>query len=91
LFPFFLPFPLFKQSFTVALRKPGKDSYSALAAWCPMTLLIKLKKALETVVASRITALSEKHGLLPSQQMKAHPGRSTDTALNMLVKQVHTA
>jgi hypothetical protein len=38
------------------------------------------------VVASRITALSEEHGLLPTQQMGARPGRSTDTALDMLLQ-----
>jgi hypothetical protein len=46
---------------------------------------------LETVVASRITALSEEHGLLPPQHMGARPGRSTDTALDMLMKQIHAA
>ncbi len=42
-------------------------------------------------MASRITALSEEHGLLPPQKMGACPGRSTDTARDMLVKQIHTA
>ncbi len=48
-------------------------------------------KVLETVVASKITALSEEYGLLPPQHMGARPGRSTDTALDMLVKQIHAA
>jgi hypothetical protein len=43
------------------------------------------------VVASRITALSEEHGLLPPQHMGACSGRSTDTALGMLVKHIHAA
>ncbi len=42
-------------------------------------------------MASKITALTEEHGLLPPQHMGAHPGRSTDTALDMLVNQVHAA
>jgi hypothetical protein len=42
-------------------------------------------------VASKITAFSEKHGLLPPQHMGARLGRSTDTALDMLVKQTHAA
>ncbi len=81
----------FKHSSTVALRKPGKGDYSAPAAWRPVALLNTLVKVLEAVVASRITALSEEHGLLPPQHMGARPGRSTDTALDMLVKQIHAA
>jgi hypothetical protein len=42
-------------------------------------------------VSSRISVLSEEHGLLPLQHMVALPGRSTDTALGMLVKQIHAA
>ncbi len=50
-----------------------------------------LKKVLETIVASRITALFEEHGLLPTQHTGARPGRLTDTALNLLVMQIHAA
>ncbi len=56
-----------------------------------MALLNNLGKVLETVVASRITALYEKHGLLPPQHMGACPWRSTDTALDMLVKEILAA
>jgi hypothetical protein len=42
-------------------------------------------------VASKITALLEEHGLVPPQQMGARPGRSTHTALDILVKQIHAA
>jgi hypothetical protein len=49
-----------------------------------VALLNNLKKVLETVVASRITALSEKHGLLPPQYMGALLARPTGTALDMM-------
>jgi hypothetical protein len=81
----------FKQSSTVALRKPGKGDYCGPAAWQPVALLNTLGKVLETVGANRITALSEEHGLLPPRHVGARPGRSTDTALDMLVKQIHAA
>jgi hypothetical protein len=42
-------------------------------------------------MASRITAPPEEYGLLPPQHMGAHPGRSTDTALDMLFKQIYNA
>ncbi len=50
-----------------------------------------LGNVLEAVVASRITALSDDHGLLPPQHMEACSGRSTETALDMLVEQIHAA
>jgi hypothetical protein len=81
----------FMQFSTIALRKPGKGDYSAPAAWQPVVLLNTLGKVLETVVASRITALSKEHGLLSPQHMGDHPRKSTDTALDMLVKQIHAA
>ncbi len=40
-------------------------------------------------MASRITALSVEHGQLPPQHMGACHGKSTDIALDMLVKQIH--
>ncbi len=51
----------------------------------------KLDKVIEIVVASRITALSEKHCLLLDQHMVAFPEKPTDIALNMLIKPVHAA
>ncbi len=81
----------FKKSSTIVLRKPGKGDCSVPTSWRPIALLNSLGKVLEAVIASRITALSEEHGLLPPQQMGARPGRSTDTALEMLVQQIHAA
>jgi hypothetical protein len=81
----------FRQSSTVALRKPGKEDYSVPAAWRPIALLSTLGKVLEGVVASRITALSEEHDLLLPQHMGARLGRSTETVLDLLLQQVVAA
>jgi hypothetical protein len=81
----------FRCSSTVAIRKPGKEDYSVPATWRPIALISTLGKVLEGVVASRITALSEEHGLLPLQHIRDHPGRSTETALDLLLQQVYTA
>jgi hypothetical protein len=80
--------PHFKQSSTVALRKLGKGDYSAPAAQQSVALLNTLGKVIENVVACRITALIEEHGLLPPQQMGACLRRSTATALDMLIKHI---
>jgi hypothetical protein len=46
---------------------------------------------LETVMASKITHLSEEHSLLPPQHMRVCLRRSTETAPDMLDKQVPAA
>jgi hypothetical protein len=45
----------FRESKTVALRKPGKDDYSDPRAYRPITLLNTLGKALEAIVATRLS------------------------------------
>jgi hypothetical protein len=59
-------------------------------AYRPIALLNTLEKVLEKIVAYRISALAEEHGLLPTTQMGARPGRSTVTALEMLTEQIKT-
>jgi hypothetical protein len=44
---------------------------------------------LESVIAQQILTLSEEHSLLPAQHMGAHPSRSIDTALDVLVQQIY--
>jgi hypothetical protein len=73
----------------VPLRKSGKGDYSAPGAWRPIELLNTLGKALESVIARRISTPSEEHSLLPAQHMGARPGRSIDTTLDLLVQQIY--
>jgi hypothetical protein len=69
----------------VPLLKPGKGDCSAPGAWRPIALLITLGKVLESVIARQILTMSKEHSLLPAQYMGDLPGRSIDTALNLLV------
>ena len=71
----------FRTAVTVVLRKPGKPDYSDPAAYRPIALLNTLGKVLESLVAGRISALAERHSLLPDEQYGARPGRSTEDAL----------
>jgi hypothetical protein len=80
----------FCHSNTVVLRKPQKPSYNVPKAYRPIALLNTLGKALEKVVAQRLSKLAEEHNLLPETQMGARPGRSTMTALELLTEQIHT-
>jgi hypothetical protein len=80
----------FKNARTVALRKPGKPSYSDPGAWRPIALLSTIGKVIETLIAKRLSKVAEENGLLPEAQMGARAGRSTETALELLTRQIHT-
>lgn len=81
---------LFKRANTIVLRKPNKEDYFDPKAYRPIALLDTLGKALESVVAMRISDLAEQHQLLPVTQMGGRRQRSAETALELLVEQVHT-
>jgi hypothetical protein len=74
----------------VVLPKGGRDP-SLPKSYRPISLLATLGKALEAVVANRISALVEKHQLLPSNHFGARRRRSCEQALNILVEKVFDA
>jgi retron-type reverse transcriptase len=80
----------FKEAHTIILRKPEKPKYSDLGAWRPIALLSTIGKVIETLIAKRIGKAAEDNHLLPDTQMGARAGRSTETALELLTRQVHT-
>ena len=80
----------FKHARTVVIRKPGKAAYDVPGAWRPIALLNTIGKLVEALTASRLRDAAEEHGLLPDTQMGARRGRSTETALELLVEQVRT-
>ena len=49
----------------VFLRKPGKSDYTNPAAYRPIALLNTLGKVLESIIATRLKDIAEKHSLLP--------------------------
>ncbi len=80
----------FKEARTVVLRKSGKPSYSDPGAWRPIALLNTIRKLIESLMAKRLSQAAEEYKLLPDTQMGARPGRSTETALELLTAQVKT-
>jgi hypothetical protein len=80
----------FKHARTVVIRKPGKAAYDTPGAWRPIALLNTIGKLIEALTANRLQDAAEEHGLLPDTQMGARRGRSTETALELLVEQVRT-
>ena len=80
----------FKHARTVVIRKPGKAAYDVPGAWRPIALLNTIGKLIEALTANRLRDAAEEHGLLPDTQMGARKGKSTETALELLVEQVRT-
>lgn len=74
----------------VVLPKGGRDP-SLPKSYRPISLLATLGKAMEAVIANRISALVEKHQLLPSNHFGARRRRSCEQALNILIEKIHDA
>jgi hypothetical protein len=79
----------FRKARTVALRKPGKGDYTNPRAWRPIALLNTVGKVIEAATASQLRRLAEQYTMLPDSQMGARESRSAETALDLLVNQVH--
>jgi hypothetical protein len=84
----------FRMAYTIVLRKPSKPDkqrdYSDPGAWWPIALLSTLGKVMELVMAQRLSSLAEQHKLLPDNQMENRKNRSIETALELLIEQIHT-
>jgi hypothetical protein len=75
----------------IPLKKPNKGDYTAAKAWRPISLLSTLGKALESVVAERISHAVETFGLLPTNHFGARKKRSTEQALLLLQEHIYKA
>ena len=81
----------FRESVTIVLRKPGKDDYTQPKPYRPIALLNTLGKALEAIVASRLTYLANTYQLLPSRHTGGRKLASTDHAIHLLLQRIHKA
>lgn len=81
----------FWSSITVVLRKSGKRDYTTAKVYRPIALLNTLGKALEFILAKRITYLAETYGLLPHNQFGARRARSTKHALHYIVERIYNS
>ncbi|KAJ5244945.1 hypothetical protein N7489_005041 [Penicillium chrysogenum] len=73
----------FRESTTVILRKPGKPDYTIPKAYRPITLLSTLGKALESVLATRLSYLVEAHTLLPDTHIGGEQDAHVATLLTL--------
>jgi hypothetical protein len=75
----------------IPLKKPGKEDYTVAKAWRPISLLSTLGKALESIIAERISYAVETLGLLPTNHFGARKRRSTEQALVLLQEYIYKA
>ncbi len=55
----------YRESTTVAIRKPKKDDYSLLGSYRPVALENTLTKLIEKIMARQLTGLVEDKGMIP--------------------------
>lgn len=75
----------------IPLRKGGNRDFAAANNYRPISLLATLGKALEAVVAERISYLVEAEGILPHNHFRGRKQRSTVHALSYLQEKVFSA
>ncbi len=85
---YYCPF-LFQTSITIAMQKPHKENYSVIKAYRPIALLDTIGKALKSVLAKRISALTELHGFLPKTNFGGRRGTSTEYAIHYLLEKTY--
>ena len=73
----------------IPLKKPDKGDYTVAKSWRPISLLSTLGKALESVVAERISHAVETFGLLPTNHFGARKKRSAEQALILLQEHIY--
>lgn len=81
----------FREAITVVLRKPGKDDYTQPKSYRPIALLNTLGKALEAIIANRLTYLVDTYQLLPKRHTGGRKLASTDHAVHLLLQRIHKA
>ena len=80
-----------KEAKIIPLKKPEKGNYTIATAWRPISLLPTLGKILESVVAERISYLTETFRLLPANHFGARKQRSAEQALLLLQECIYKA
>ena len=71
------------------MQKPHKDDYSITKAYRPIALLDTIGKALELILAKKISALTELYGLLPKTHFGGRRSTSTEHAVHYLVEKTY--
>ncbi len=60
-------------------------------AYCPIALLNTIGKLMDSIIARRISYITEAHQLLPSTHIGGRKGRSVDHALHTIIEKIYEA
>lgn len=71
------------------MQTPHKDDYSVTKAYRPIALLDTIGKALESILAKRISAITKIYELLPKTHFGGRRGTSTEHAVHYLVEKAY--
>ena len=81
----------FKHSITVVLWKPNKGDYRLAKAYRPVALSNTLGKAMESVMARRMSWMAETYQLLPRTLLGGQKGVSTEHAVHTFMEVIQRA
>ena len=81
----------FRDSITIALWKPDKDDYSLVKSYRPIALLNTIGKVLESILASRISYLTETFHLLPYTHIRGQKSVFIKHVIYYLVERIYSA
>ena len=81
----------FRDSITISLRKPDKPDYQVPKAYRPIALLNTIGKALESIIATRLSWAAEAYELLPRGHMGGRRSASSEHAVHALIEAIHSA
>lgn len=79
----------FRNFITVVLRKIGKGDYSIPKHYQPIALLIIVGKVLESILATRMGFMADKHDMLLKGHMWGRRGMGVEKALHTLTDKIH--
>jgi hypothetical protein len=82
---------LWKVATIVVLRKPNKLDYTKAKAYRPISLLRTMAKALEAIVATRLSYVVERYNLLLTNYIGGRRRRSSEQAVMVLVEAIREA
>ncbi len=80
----------FREVNIIALKKSNKSNYTDFKTYRLIALLNTIDKALESIIARRISTLAETHEMLFATQMKRRRKRVCETTLKLFIEQIHT-
>jgi hypothetical protein len=82
-------FLCFRIAHIIAFKKLNKKNYLNVKTYRFIILLNTLNKILKSIITRRISSLAKTHDMLSISQMSDRKNRSCETALKLLIEQIH--